>query len=346
MSLPFGYRVVTICSIILVCAINLSAKRTDDLVVMKNGDRMTGEIKKLQHGELTFKADYMEEAVSLDWSKVARLESKDTYLISMTDGHLFSEPFKLADTGADNFQIGPRGIVKVSQMDVLRILPIESNFWRQLEGSIDLGLSFTSGNDQYQTEFSTVVTYRRGDHSLTGRIDSSFSGQTKGTRTARNDFSLDYRKQLSPRWYVGGLFDLLRSDQQSLDARITGGGLLGRNLVTSERTRLSTFGGLAVSREKYKIVPARRWATNTDALGGIDVATFRFAATDITSRFIVYPSLTTPGRVRTQLKTDLRIKLAKDFWWGFHVYDSFDSKPPIKAERNDLGVSASIGWKF
>jgi hypothetical protein len=125
-----------------------------------------------------------------------------------------------------------------------------------------------------------------------------------------------------------------------------GGGLLGRNLVQSERTRLSTFAGLAVSREKYQIAPARQWATNMDAIGGVDFTTFRFSAMDITSRFSVYPSLTTPGRVRTQLKSDLRIKLAKDFWWGFHIYDSFDSKPPIKADRNDLGVSASIGWKF
>ena len=314
--------------------------------MMKNGDRMTGEIKKLQNGELTFKADYMEEAVSLDWTKVARLESKDSHLISMTDGHLFTEPFKLDGTSADNFHIGPGGVVNVSQMNVLRIQPIETNFWKQLEGSIDLGLSFTSGNDQYQTEFSSTVTYRRGDHSLTGRLDSSFSGQTKGTKTARNEFGLDYRKQLSPKWYVGGLFDLLRSDQQSLDLRITGGGLLGRNLVRTERTRLSTFVGLAANREKYKVVPAREWTTNADAIGGLDFATFRFSATDITSRFIVYPSLTTPGRARSQLKSDLRIKLAKDFWWGFHIYGNFDSKPPIKADKNDLGISASIGWKF
>jgi uncharacterized protein DUF481 len=346
MSLLSGYRALALCNIVLICASVGWAKHTDDVVVMKNGDRMTGEIKKLQHGELTFKAEYMEDAVSLDWSKIARLESKDSYLISMTDGHSFSEPFKLTETGADNFQIGRRGLVKVSQMEVLRILPIETSFWRQLEGSIDLGLSFSSGNDQYQTELSSIATYRHGDHSLTGRIDSSFSGQTKGTKTARNEFSLDYRKQLSPQWYVGGLFDLLRSDQQGLDLRVTGGALLGRNLVQTERTRLSTFGGLAVNREKYKIVPARDWATNADAIGGIDFNTFRFAATDITSRFIVFPSVTTPGRVRTQLKSDLRIKLAKDFWWGFHIYESFDSKPPIKADKNDLGVSASIGWKF
>src|SRR5215831_9035303 len=137
------------------------AKHDDDVVVMKNGDHMTGEIKKLQRGELTFKASYMAADVDLDWSKVARLESKDSYLISMTDGHQFAEQFKLEDNGGgDNFLIGSGGQVKVSQMNVLRILPIETRFWKQLEGSIGLGVNYTSGNDQYQTELFATATYR------------------------------------------------------------------------------------------------------------------------------------------------------------------------------------------
>ena len=328
------------------CAVTALAKRTDDVVVMKNGDRMTGEIKKLQRGELTFKAGYMAESVDLDWSKVARLESQDPYLISFTTGYQIAEHFRLVDTGEDNFQIGPNGVLKLRQMDVLRILPIEGKFWKQLEGSIGLGLNYTSGNDQYQAELTASATYRRGDDAITGSIDSSFSGQTKGTRSARNQFDVDYRRRISPRWFAGGLFDLLRSDQQSLDLRVTGGGIIGRSLLLTERTRMSTFFGLAVNREKYKVVPARQWTTNADAIGGFDFTTFRFSRTDLTSHFYVFPSLNTPGRLRTQLKTDLNYKIAKDFWWGFHIYENFDNKPPIKADKNDLGVSASLSWKF
>ena len=331
---------------ILAGAVTASAKRTDDVVVMKNGDRMTGEIKKLQRGELIFKADYMAESVELDWAKVARLESQDPYLISFTSGYQIAEHFLLVDTGEENFQVGPNGALKMRQLDVLRILPIESSFWKQLEGSIGIGLDYTSGTDQYQAEVIASATYRRGDHSVGGSVDSSFSGQTHGTRSARNQFDIDYRKRLSPNWYAGGLFDLLRSDQQSLDLRVTGGGIIGRNLAQTERTRFSTFFGLAVNREKYRVFPAREWTTNADVIGGFDFSTFRFSKTDVRSHFFVFPSLTTPGRVRSQLKTDLSYKIAKDFWWGFHVYENFDSRPPIKAKKNDLGVSASISWKF
>ncbi|HEU4638377.1 MAG TPA: DUF481 domain-containing protein, partial [Candidatus Binatia bacterium] len=293
-SLLFVPRVMLAMALVASLTTGIFAKRTDDVVVLKNGDRLTGEIKRLQRGELTFKASYMAEPVRLDWSKVAKLETGDHYLISMADGNLFSERLRLEDIGTNNFSIGPNGVVKVRQLDVVRILPIETSFWRQLEGSIDFGFSFTSGNDQYQTTFSAAATYRRGDSSFTGRFDSSFSGQTEGSRSARNQFEFDYRKQLSPKWYVGGLLNSLRSDQQSLDLRLTAGGLLGRNLKRTEHTQLSTFAGLAVSREKYRIDPARDWATSVDAVAGLDFTTFRFSRTDLTSRLTVYPSFTTP----------------------------------------------------
>ena len=70
------------------------------VVIMKNGDRM---IKSLKQGELLFLASYMVDPVRLDWSKVARLESKDSHLISMADGYQFTEQFQVEDSGTDNF---------------------------------------------------------------------------------------------------------------------------------------------------------------------------------------------------------------------------------------------------
>jgi len=332
----------------LVFVLTASAKNVDDVVVLKNGDRLTGEIKGLQSGELRFKSDYMAEAVRLDWSRIERLESKSTFMILLVDGKLVTDVIRLLPSHSDevaNFVIGNSGIT-VHQLDVIRITPADRHFWKRLEGSIDFGFSFTSGNDQYQTNLAATSTYRTGDHSFTASIDSSFSGQTEGDSLRRNQFSFDYRKQLSRRWYVGGLFDLLHSDQQSLDLRTTVGALAGRNVVQTENTRLSLFGGIAGTREHYSESIGRPKTTNADAIAGADFVTFRFNRTDIRSRFSLFPSLTTPGRMRLQGTSDLRIKIVKDLWWGFHVYENFDSKPPVRADQNDLGVSTSLGWKF
>ena len=91
------------------------------------------------------------------------------------------------------------------------------------------------------------------------------------------------------------------------------------NLRQTERTRISIFGGLAGTRENYSADTGNPQTTNADALAGLDLNTFRFNTTDIRSRFILYPSLTTPGRMRMQFKSDLRIKIVKDLWWGFQI---------------------------
>jgi hypothetical protein len=343
-------RVVSITVLILLLALTALAKEVDDVVVLKNGDRLTGEIKGLQSGELRIKSDYMAEAVRLDWAKVERLESKSTFMIWLVNGKLVTDVMRLLPTNSGevaNFVIGNSGqSMRVHQLDVIRIAPADRRFWKQLEGSIDFGFSFTSGNDQYQTHLAATTTYRTGNHSFTTSIDSAFSGQTEGTSLTRNQFNFDYRKQLNQRWYVGGLFDLLRSDQQSLKLRTSVGALIGRNLKQTERTRLSIFGGVVGTRENYSESVGRPKTTNADAIAGADFVTFRFNRTDIRSRLSLFPSLTTPGRTRVQATSDLRIKVVKDLWWGFHVYENFDSKPPVRADKNDLGVSTSLGWKF
>ena len=302
-------------SILLGCLFVLTAfaKNIDDVVILKNGDRLTGEIKGLQRGELRIKADYMAEAIRLDWTKVKRIESKSTFLIWLVDGKLVTDVMRLLPkNGSDggDFIIGSsQQSIRVQQLDVIRISPADKRFWKSLEGSIDFGFSFTSGNDQYDAQLLATTTYRTGNHSFTASIDSAFSGQTEGSSITRDQFTFDYRKRLNDQWYVGGLFDALRSDQQSLKLRLSVGGLLGRNIKQTESTRFSVFGGVAGTREDYFASLGEPKTTNADALTGIDFATFRFSKTDIRSRFSLFPSLTIPGRMRMQATSDLRIKI-------------------------------------
>ncbi len=135
------HLVVTLLLAIIGCVSSVQAKHVDDVVILKNGDRLTGEIKGLQRGELKFKASYMAEAVRLDWARVDRLESKSTFLVYLSDGTLLTDSVQLVPantTETDNFAIGAdTKAFRVKQMDVLRITPVEARFWRQLEGSID-----------------------------------------------------------------------------------------------------------------------------------------------------------------------------------------------------------------
>lgn len=327
------------------------AKRKDDIVILNNGDRMTGEIKSLGQGVLSFKADYMADPVRLDWRKVTRIESKDYFIITLTSGSLYTGSLNLVVPDrdfAENFAIhAGNNTVKVRQEEVVKLLPTEAEFLQQLNGSIDYGFSYTSGNTQYQSQLSATANYRRGSQYIVGSTSINFSGQSRGDRTARYNVDMEYRKLLRERWFAGGVLDFLSSDEQSLELRTTAGGMFGRSLVSTERSNFSVGAGMVVTRERYNpSLGLDPLATNAEAMIGLSFNTFRFKTTDISSRLVVYPSVTVPGRMRIELDSNLKIEIFKDFYWSLNLYENFDSKPPVNASRNDLGISSSFGWKF
>src|ERR1700749_2023483 len=55
------HKSIALIALVVLFAVPLFAKQKDDVVIMKNGDRFTGESKALQYGELIVKADYMKD---------------------------------------------------------------------------------------------------------------------------------------------------------------------------------------------------------------------------------------------------------------------------------------------
>jgi putative salt-induced outer membrane protein YdiY len=325
------------------------AKSVDDVVILNNGDRFTGEIKNLEHGELEFKSSYMRDSVRLNWAAVARLESKDQYLVLLTSGRAFTASIRLDETTgpSNSFRINSgTGSIGVGKLEVMKIRSADQRFWAQLKGSIDYGFSYTSGNSSYQTQFAAAAAYDGEGYQVSSDISSVFNTQSEGSSTRRNTLNTQYWRLFTPKWFYGGMVDMLNSDQQSLKLRTTLGAGIGRRIVQTSRTTLAAFSGLAVTRERYSSDEPRPKATNAEALVGLEFSTFRFRTLDISSRLLVWPSLSDPGRVRMGLNSNFRIELAKNLFWNLNVYENFDSRPQVNANRNDLGITNSFGWTF
>src|SRR6187455_3419500 len=67
-------------------AAELTARPQTDVIVMANGDRFTCEIKKLERGVLYASFEYVDGTVSIQWSKVARVETNQLFLTHTQDG--------------------------------------------------------------------------------------------------------------------------------------------------------------------------------------------------------------------------------------------------------------------
>jgi putative salt-induced outer membrane protein YdiY len=329
----------------------LSAKRADDRLVLANGDHFVGEIKKLAHGELHFKTDYVVDEFLIDWLRVREIESQDLFQVLVKDGrHLTGHVARYAD-GRFTITAATGGVTSLPWSDVIAFVPVETSIWMQLAGRIDSGFSYTSDNNQTQLSVSGSIGYvaDRWAFDLSG--SSTSSRQSAGDGTSRNTAGLITQITIAPKWFAMSLVELLNSHQQDLDLRTTLGGGFGRLLIQTERTALTTFGGLVYTHEQYS-PPADAGqqssppANNLEGLVSARFSLYRFKTTDVEANFTVYPSLTTPGRVRINLAPSLNIEIAHNLHWSFTLYENYDSQPPVNANKNDFGVTNSIGWKF
>jgi putative salt-induced outer membrane protein YdiY len=338
-------------ALLLLSACPLFGKRKDDVVVMKNGDKFTGEIKALQNGELIFKSDYMKDSVHLDWKQVATLQSKDTFIVALTSGERvtgFLEKGATPEDGGKDFKIVATGSsVNVNPSEVTAIGQRERSFWNQLTGSINYGFDFASGNNAVSSSLGADVAFRTSKNSVQLATTSQFSSQTNAENTNRFTFDSQYARKLTNKWLAVGLFSLLKSNQQDLELRTTYGGGFGRKLVQTDKTALTVIGGAAYSHESYfpqaSTEPVRN---NAESLLGLTFSTFRFKTLNLNSQTFLFPSLTDPGRLRLSSQSNLRIELVRNFYWSLELYENYDTRPPINAPKNDLGVTTSLGWTF
>ena len=75
---------------LLLFASPLLARDKSDVLVMRNGDRFTCEVKSLDADTLSISLDYAAGTVSIDWGKVDHIESKQLFLVKTQDGLVYS----------------------------------------------------------------------------------------------------------------------------------------------------------------------------------------------------------------------------------------------------------------
>jgi hypothetical protein len=149
-------------SLIILLCLPVAAKR-NDLVIMKNGDRFTGEVKKLEHGVLYVDLPYVSGSVGFDWLQVERVQSTGRFQVVLNNGERVAgtiEKKSSAEAPDKDFAIhAAHGEVRAAAPDVVTVESQKRGFWRQLTGAIDLGYNFSSGNSQTSLSADANANY-------------------------------------------------------------------------------------------------------------------------------------------------------------------------------------------
>jgi len=337
----------------LLLAAPLFARDKSDVIIMRNGDRVTCEIKGLDENTLFISVDYILNTLSVDWSKVDHVESKQLFIVKTQDGVVY--------TGALSTPALPGGrpikiqILEVSDstvdLDKTQIIKMDqtsTNFWERFNGNVGTGVTYNKGNQSTQYNLSSAVNYPRERWGASASYDSILSSSTGATVSTRNELTLQLQRLLRwNNWYYAGLADFLQSSVQGIQLQTSLGGGIGRYFKNNDRVVISVIGGLAWQRINYqeKTLPSPTQNV-ASALVGSEVNLFYFNRTNLSIKTTLLPALSEPGRVHFNLNTTYYVKLWSKLTWNVSFYGNWDDRPPPGFAGSDYGTSSGFTWKF
>lgn len=318
----------------------------DDIIILKNGDKITGEIKVLNKADLSIDPDYGENIFVIDWNEVDYIESKREFISETSGGNRLIGTIKTDPESKGKILIeGDGGTIRIGQFDLVYLKPLEEDFWGRLDISVDFGLGLTKANDTKQLNARLTGGYLAEKWSTNLRLDALLNTRSDAEDTKRVEFNSGYRRYLTDRWFGLGKISLLHSKELELDLRSTLGGGAGNSFIKNNRWMLSAAGGLVWTNENY-VDPALKDKNSAEAFAGVELDIFDIGDLDIVSSYTVYPSLTESGRVRMNFSTDFQWELISDLFFRVGITDNYDSSPPSETQNNDYVFSTSIGWSY
>lgn len=338
-------------AVIALAAVAFGRPKTD-VLVMKNGDRITCEIKKLEGGILLAALDYVDGNVAIDWEKVARVESSALFVVKLEDGATFAGTMIAQERdGVPVLEIQPARAnepLSVTQDRVVGLDQASFNFFRRFNGGINIGAQYSKGNSNTQYNLGSDVAYQESRWAISSRFDSSLSSSTGAPTATRNQAGVSgYRLLRHQNYFYQGGVNFLQSTVQAIDRQWGVGGGLGVFVKNSNHLRWTMQGGPAWQRTHYIPSGTTPETQNIIAfLASTNVEAFQFKKTRLTLSATVLPALNDLGRYFVRANTTYYLKLFGKVDWNFSAYGNLDSRPPPQLQGSDYGSSMGFSYSF
>jgi hypothetical protein len=334
------YCIVFFC----VTVFSVSAQK-NDTIYLKNGDRITGELKKLEYGLLTLKTDAM-KTLSVEIEKINTLHSSKYFEIRMSTGDRFFGHLLKSDVFSTVKVVTVTDTLAKRLWNIVLITPIKRTFIEKLDGSLDLGLSYTKASDVFQYSLSTQVTHRTNYFATRFSLESILTDD--GTKVSRNNnVGLNVTHFLQGKWFTRISTQGQQNTELNLQYRLQVGYGVGYDVARTNSVRLYVLGGLVANQEKT--IELLNTSENLEALFSSQVKWFRYRhpKIDVTSGINLYPSISSFGRVRIEYNLSSKFEIIKDLYFNLQFYDYYDNEPSDGGNaKSDYGIITSIGFTF
>jgi hypothetical protein len=324
-------------------AFALAAKT--DIVILNNGDRVTGEIKKLEAGLLEFKTDTM-GTVNIEWRFISEIISDTSHALEITDGARVLGTLNKPANGHHVLVGTIHGPVDVQPEQIVSVWPVEATFTDRMELDLSFGLEFEKATDT--TDSNAAVDFRlRDDDRLTeASLRSNVTRRPGSDDQTRWELDAFHEYLLEDQRFRNWFGKVESNDATGVNLRLSGGGAFGKYLVKTNNKWLTVSAGLSAIQENPQSAGSE---TNIEAVGSLRYRYFRYADPErsFDTTFNIYPSLTDSGRVRADLRSTFKLEMVEDLFWSLELYATHDNEPLSEgADKADYGFITSVGWSY
>jgi len=327
------------------------AQKTD-VITLRNGDKITGEVKGLSGGKLDYKTDDVGR-LSVEWVKVAGVSSTHIFEVEMSSGTKF---FGRLAVGAQEGLLVVSGLSSdtLEVLAVVAISELEAGILQRTKAFLDVGTTLAKANQAKTLSVSGEAAYRGDKMGSTFAFDSYAQGQDSVETTSQNSASLEVTRFLQHRSSALLMVQAQQNTELDLLLRLTGGAGVSRVVHQSNKSEIAVGAGLAVTQERYSSTSTdsttpENSQSSLEAVFSAEWSAFQFDSPklDFATSLRIYPSLSSFGRVRGEFGTRVKYEVVKDFHVGINFTDTFDSQPPeADAAKNDFIFSLTIGWSY
>jgi hypothetical protein len=330
-------------SLLLILAAH--AQKTD-VVILKNGDYITGEVKQLDFGLLDFKTDHM-STLSIEWDEIASLKALNQYFrLEREDGRLMYGSID-SDTLTNKLLVLLDTVrIPLNFSEIVRITPIKESVWDRFDVNVDLGYSYTKASTVSQLSFGGKASYRAYRNSVQLNWTSITTDQKDKQQSKNRDVALQGKHIFKSKWFLNSGVGAQQNTELGLDLRLSWTSGVGRNLVQTNHSLFLSSSGISVNREWAQ---STENAYNLEAIFTMEFYRFIYQTPQMSldSYLNVYPNLTDWGRIRTELEIKLKWEIISDLFWNLTFKTSSDNRPPSGEKANiDYNIIVSLGWKL
>jgi hypothetical protein len=322
------------------------ARPKKDVIHLVNGDRITGEIIELAHGELTVKTNSF-GTVEIEWPDVARIDSPHTFSVETNANVRYFGNIREAPVPGRILVTTDTDYVVLKVGDVAQLGQIEPRFIDRLNGSISLGFDQTKSSETSTLTAGFDIEYQ--SEKVNRSLDGSYTANKtpeEGTFTQYQIKNINQFLRPSDRFWLT-LASFESNEEQGIDGRLLLGAAAGKYHFRTQDSELSTYAGVAFTQE---------WASlssddqqSAEGVLGLEWKVFRFKApeTILTSDLLILPSLTESGRYRAVADISLSYEIVNNLDFVLSLNSNYDSDPPTAGSDNvDYSLSTSLAYKF